>query len=226
MRRHATVRTLATILASIPVLTLLTAPAEAAPDPAAGARPAEDTAYSASLASNAVDFQPGSGLCGTNSTQSVGWQFNVGTEVTVVAMTWFDDGQNGLEISHEVGIWDPSGTLISNTHVTIPAGNAATLDGIWRVVPITPVQLPVGNGYIVGGYNGVHGECLSFNVTQVVNPAISYVDATFSGLNGIFERPSTFSGADNGFYGAGFQLELGAVSVDSESWGSVKAFYR
>jgi len=158
---------------------------------------------------NGVDFVPGSGTCGTNQGQSIGWQFNVLSPITVNAMTWFDDGQDGLQISHEIGIWDPAGTLIAATNVTIPAGTTATLDGIWRTVSIAPTLLPVGNGYIVGGYNGTHSECLSANVTQTVNPSIAYVDATFSGLNGIFERPSNFSSAVNGFYGCGFQIDDG-----------------
>ena len=160
-----------------------------------------------SSGTNALDFVPGSGTCGTNQGQSIGWQFDVTTEVTVTCMSWFDDGQDGLDIAHEVGIFAPGGGLIAATHVTIPAGTGATLDGDWRVVSIPATVLPVGAGYIVGGYNGSHFECLSFNVTQTVHPSLAFVDATYSLLNGIFEVPTNFSAATNGFYGVGFQVD-------------------
>ena len=160
-------------------------------------------------ATDAVDFVEGSGLCGINQDQSIGWQFNVDTEITVTAMSWYDELQDGLEIGHEVAIWDPLGNLIASTNVTIPAGTAATLEGIWRTVAITPTTLPVGSGYIVGGYNNFHSECLNFNVTQTVIPEITYIDATFSGFGATLERPINFSAADNGFYGVGFQVGEG-----------------
>ena len=172
--------------------------------------PTGGTGQTYSVGNNAMDFTPGSGLCGTNQGQSVGWKFNVNTPTTVCAMSWFDDGQDGLQLAHEIGIWSPAGTLIANTHVTIPAGTAAPLDGIWRTVAIPPTLLPAGNGYIVGGFNGSHTECLSFNVTQTPNANLSYVSATFSLLNGIFEIPTNISAATNGFYGCGFQITSGS----------------
>jgi len=177
-------------------------------DPALEAYPGEpdDGVYIAANA-NALDFTPGSGSCGGNSDQTIGWQFNVNSAVTVVAMAWHDDNRDGLERAHEVGIFAPDGSLISSTHVTIPAGNGAALDGIWRVVPITPTVLGPGAGYIVGGFNGAgQSSCLDFNVSQSVHPDLTYVDATFSSINGIFERPVNFSSANNGFYGVGFQV--------------------
>jgi hypothetical protein len=127
-------------------------------------------------------------------------------------MSWFDEGGNGLSVAHQVGIWNPAGTLIAATNVTIPSGTAATLDGNYRTVAIPATVLPVGNGYIVGGYNGSGStDCLSFNVTQTPHPNITYIDATFSGINGIFERPTSFSAANNGFYGVGFQTDGGCT---------------
>ena len=158
---------------------------------------------------NAIDFVHGSGVCGTNQNQTIGWAFDVLTPITVTRMTWFDDLQDGLDVQHEVGIWDPGGNLISSTNVIIPAGAAAPLDGIWRTVDIQPTPLPAGTGYIVGGYNGPHNECLNLNVTQVVHPDINYVDATFSVLGAVLERPANFSAAVNGFYGVGFQIDTG-----------------
>jgi hypothetical protein len=189
--------------------------AQQAADPAAGAPvPPPQTTSTFFLGSqNGVDFVPGSGSCGNNAGQSVGWQFDVLNPISVGAMSWFDDGQDGLDLAHEIAIWDPAGNMIAGTNVVIPSGAAAPLEGIWRTVAITPVTLPVGSGYIVGGYNGAHGECLSFNVTQTPHPSINFVDATFSGFGAVLERPANFSVAVNGFYGPGFQIGDGGGNL-------------
>src|SRR5437764_5772066 len=63
----------------------------------------------------------------TNQDQTVGWQFDLSQTITVNGLAWYDDGQNGLAMSHTVGIWNPTGVLIAS--VLIPAGTAAPLDG-------------------------------------------------------------------------------------------------
>src|SRR6266496_919679 len=98
-----------------------------------------------------LSFNPATGSSGANQAQSVGWQFDVNTSLTVTGLGWYDDGANGLAVSHTVGIWDPSGNLLAS--VLIPAGSAAILDGQFRTVAIAPLVLPIGVGYIVGGEN-------------------------------------------------------------------------
>ncbi len=170
---------------------------------------------SSALAGHAVDFDTATGLAGGNSDQSVGWQFDVIKPVSVTHLSWYDDGQDGLSVDHKVGIWAPDGTLL--TSVVIPKGTAATLDGIWRVVPVPSISLSAGTGYIVGGYNGANStDRLAFNVAQTVAPQLAFFDATYSFINGIFERPTNFSAADNGFYGPSFNFVVpapGALSA-------------
>ncbi len=158
---------------------------------------------------NILEFDEETGSTGTNSNQSVGWQFDLLEQITVQALLWFDDELDGLSVAHETGIWAPDGTLLVSA--VIPAGTAADLRGVWRSVPVDPVVLSPGNGYIVGGFNGsASTDRLAFNVDHTfVDPSINYVDATFSSLNGIFERPTNFSSAVTGFYGPSFQLSLG-----------------
>ncbi len=172
--------------------------------------------------SDALTFVESGASCGANSDQSVGWQFNVNTAVTVTALTWHDEGGNGLQVSHEVGLWDPAGNLIAGP-VVVSSSSPINSEG-WRSVSINPVVLNPGSGYIVGGFNGSgQTECLFFNVpTQTVNPSLTYIDATFSGLNGIFERPTNFSSAVTGFYGPGFQVgEAFSIDYNGSCPGSV-----
>lgn len=147
------------------------------------------------------------GTPGANNNQSIGWQFNVLAGVTVNGLGWFDDGADGLSVAHDVGIWNPLGVLLAS--ITVPGGTVAALDGGFRTVFIPDVFLPVGNGYIIGGENSSRStDKIMFNVaSQTVNPNLQFVDATFSNLNSSLERPTFFSGADNGFYGVGFTTQ-------------------
>jgi hypothetical protein len=105
-------------------------------------------------AAGVLTFNPATGGTGSNQNQSVGWQFNVLSPLTVTDLEWFDpNGPNGagLSTAHTVGIWNPAGTLL--TSILIPAGTAAPLDGLFRFETVAPVSLAVGNGYVVGGEN-------------------------------------------------------------------------
>lgn len=160
----------------------------------------------ASIATPVITFDEASGTSGTNSNQSVGWQFDVLSPISVTGLGWYDQGQDGLGVAHEVGIWDSAGVLLASA--IVPAGTTGTLDGVYRKVLISTLNLGVGTGYIVGGLNSSNsGDRLATNVTQVVDSSIRYIDATFSGVNGIFERPTNFSTATTGFYGPMFFIE-------------------
>ena len=59
----------------------------------------------------ALTFDETTGSSGSNSNQSVGWQFDVLSSLNVTGLAWYDEGQDGLALAHTVGIWDPSGNL-------------------------------------------------------------------------------------------------------------------
>ena len=153
-----------------------------------------------------VTFNPATGgSIPTHFNRSLGWQFNVNTSLTVVGLGWFDNGANGLEVGHTVGIWDPSGALLAS--VFVPAGTVAPLDGQFRTVAIAPLVLPVGVGYIVGGEDfETNLERIAFNVTQTVDSHITYIGAAFSDNSG-FTRPTNLSFVTTGgFYGPSFSV--------------------
>src|SRR4051794_36051389 len=53
-------------------------------------------------ASPVLTFNEATGAIGTNQEQSVGWQFNVLTPITVTGLGWFDDGRDGLATAHTI----------------------------------------------------------------------------------------------------------------------------
>jgi hypothetical protein len=101
----------------------------------------------------------------------VGWVFNLQQPVTVNQVGWYDDGQDGLSRSFQIGLWqDLTGSAdsilvychfqTSNPYsiigdpdegITIPAGTTASLNGAYRVVNLPwPITLAPGN-YELGG---------------------------------------------------------------------------
>jgi hypothetical protein len=151
------------------------------------------------MSAGVLTFNEATGGSGANQDQSVGWQFNVVTSLTVTDLEWYDPTRSGLSTAHMVGIWNPAGVLV--TSVLIPAGAAAGLDGMFRFVLVTPVALPVGNGYVVGGENfaantdrlacGSGGSCGGL-LTQTLDPWLAFVNATFSSLGSGFTEPTFF----------------------------------
>jgi hypothetical protein len=154
-----------------------------------------------------IDFDESTGLDGIQNPQSVGWRFDVLEPIIVTGLTWYDEFQDGLLLGHETGLWNPAGDLL--TSVVIPAGSVAPLDGIWRVVKVEPFVLLPDDGYIVGGFMGFGtSDRLALSVDQSVHAAIDFVAPTFAPINGGFQRPTSVSGAANGFYGPSFQFTL------------------
>ena len=158
------------------------------------------------FATPVLTFTPPPNFTAANGDQSVGWQFNVTAPVTVTGLGWFDQNADGLSHAHQVGIWDPAGALL--TSGTVPAGAAAGFDGQFRTIPVTPITLVPGNGYIVGGENfAASVDRIASDVpSQTLDPRVSYVDATFSGIGSGFTRPTSFSVAVTGFYGPSFSV--------------------
>ena len=160
---------------------------------------------------NALEYDVQSGIAGIQNNQSVGWQFDVLETITVQALTWTDEDLDGLSHAHETGIWDSAGNLLAS--VVIPAGTDAPLRGIWRSVAIEPIELAPGESYTVGGLNNAQStDRLALNVNLTfVNAAIDVGDALFAPINGGFQRPTSVSGAFNGFYGPSFQIGDGQL---------------
>jgi opacity protein-like surface antigen len=137
--------------------------------------------FAAVVHTAAIDFISTSGN-GTSSTSTRGYIFNVTQPVTVTGLSFFDLNSNGLNESHDVGLWSPSGSLLASA--TVPSGTAAPLDssGKFRFVLLsTPVTLAVGSSYRTGGLFLVDSADSQFvNQTGLTNaPGVSYVSGAF-----------------------------------------------
>jgi hypothetical protein len=88
-----------------------------------------------------------------------GFRFSVATPTTIVALGIFDVGSNGLTNSHEVGLWNETGTLLASLTVTNSATAVASSSafGRWLAVDLpTPVVLGSGNYHLGAFYRDVN----------------------------------------------------------------------
>lgn len=89
----------------------------------------------------------------TSVTSTRGYSFNVvqAGGINVTHLSFFDNGADGLADSHDVGLWNSTGTLLASTNIA--SGTAVALDssGKFRSLAIAPVFLAQGNNYVVAG---------------------------------------------------------------------------
>jgi hypothetical protein len=106
--------------------------------------------------------------------QSFGYVFTPTTNIEVTSLGFFDYSGTGLGESHEVGIFNSSGTLLTST--TIPAGTGGTLEDRFRYIGITPLELYAGQTYTAAALlTTATDDIVGYaNVSGIsVNPAIS-----------------------------------------------------
>jgi hypothetical protein len=154
----------------------------------------------------ALTFNEAGGGFGSNLNQNVGWRFDVLSPTYVTGLGWFDQNHDGLGTSHEVGIWDANGTLL--TSAIVPSGTAARLDIQYRVSDINPLLLSVGTGYVVGGLNTEQsGDRLAANVSFTIDSRLAFSHATFSTFTSTLLEPTNNSVAVSGFFGPMFEID-------------------
>ncbi len=124
---------------------------------------------------------------GTNRTH--GWEFTVTEDIAVVGLGIFDLDDDGLYLSHEIGIWE-SGELLFST--TIPAGSTETvLIDQFRYVETDPFWLTPGETYVIG--NTTPGDPLVGNDSLVritMLPSITYERTLYSPVGTGFTFPT------------------------------------
>ena len=94
-------------------------------------------------------LQPGIGVASPLVGRvTVGWEFTAQSDLWVSELGFFDLGQDGLNISHDVGIWDQDQQLIVSA--TVSYGTAAQLIGEYRYASVAPVVLASGQTFVIG----------------------------------------------------------------------------
>jgi hypothetical protein len=115
---------------------------------------------------------------------SIGFAFTVNAPVTVSALGYFDFLSDGFATPHDVGIYDSSGTLL--TQALLSPGTVNQLIGNFRYMDIAPISLAPGTYTMAAtndgpadpyGYGNAYGAGMFGTITGFsVDPHIS-IDA-------------------------------------------------
>jgi hypothetical protein len=137
----------------------------------------------------------------------VGWSFDVNTAIILTDLgVWNQDTLGatvGLQSSHQVGIWDAAGTLL--TSGVVNPGDTAV--GNWTYTDVADITLNVGSRYTIGAMysatddDGYISGPSSLTLASEINPTISGVFPTAGSLGFVF--PGSTS-ANNGRFGPNF----------------------
>jgi hypothetical protein len=144
-----------------------------------------------------------------NYSGTIGGSFLVGSvDTPVTHLGYYDLNQDGLNLSHRVGIWPVTGGTTPVGFVTVPAGAGTLLTNGYRWVALdTPILLRANTTYILGAeVTSGSGDGFPDNYQPLLwNPF-------FVGSNGFDTRISRYGGAwpngptsvnqQNGIYGA------------------------
>ena len=106
--------------------------------------------------------------------QLAGYAFSVSTPIQVTSLGIYDHNADGLQSSHDIGLWTSSSTLLSQA--TIAAG-AGTLVGGFRYTSISPVVLQPGN-YVVAATPGLDAIWMKGSISTA--PAITFMEARYA----------------------------------------------
>jgi hypothetical protein len=93
--------------------------------------------------------------------QTLGWSFTTNANVTVDALGYYDLGADGLSVSHAIGLFNSTGTLLTST--TVAPGIVDPLIGSFRYALITPITLAAGQTFTIGGTTDTIGNPAGFD---------------------------------------------------------------
>jgi hypothetical protein len=172
------------------------------------------------MATNAVtSFTGGTNFAFFSSDETVGWVFSTANNIVVTSLGWnvAINGPNGSDSSHQVGIWNNSGTLLGSATVT--AGGAT--DGIWRFTGVSPIALSAGQYFIGGRDTQGDGDDYVTSVSNLTLAAgLTFLGSAVSANGSGFAFPGSINSVTTGGrFGPNFQFrDAGGAVPEPSSW--------
>ncbi|MGH8094837.1 MAG: VPDSG-CTERM sorting domain-containing protein [Chthoniobacterales bacterium] len=139
------------------------------------------TGFSGGVSTTAADRYGG------NADLTIGWSFTVGSQgITLTDLGFFDQGGDGLNTAHNVGIWDSGGSLLAS--LTVPSGTTGSLVSGFRFAALSSaLNLAANQTYIIGAEVTANSSDLFWNGTVATfDPAITYGQARDSAVGNNF----------------------------------------
>ena len=168
----------------------------------------------ATIALTLVKTLPSNGL--TLFSDTVGYQFTVGSKPLNVQSLGVATGLEGLLSQNTVGLWDEQGELLAV--VLIPTNSIADGRFIWKDLP-TPITLLPYQTYMVGASgSGGTGE-YRLNGFLELTSDVSLVGFARNNQQGVFSKPSLIGLSGQGSVGANLKYtvqDLGKTDSDGD----------
>lgn len=153
------------------------------------------------------------GVSLANPPFTLGFQFAVHQTIVITQIGLFDSGQDGLEASHQFGLWDSNGVLLRSG--TIDAGLASPLINQFRYVAIAELVLEAGQQYQLGALYASDADPLVFPgdaVNFATTPEITFLAATFA-PGATLENPLSVGDVEPGYFGPNFLIRSSIAPV-------------
>jgi hypothetical protein len=142
---------------------------------------------------------------------TLGSQFTASSAISVDRLGLFDDSQDGLVDSYQIGIWDSSGNLVASG--TVGSGTSGTLINQFRYVSIAPVVLAAGT-YQIGalyldGNDPLVGTDFSGPTNFSTAVGITFDNSEFASGSSLTNPTSSVGGTQ--YFGPNFTFNSAAV---------------
>ena len=175
-----------------------------------------DASYALAEPITAVQFTTGGSEATSNETR--GFDFSLSGPITITALGWYDSIQDGLNASHEIGVWDSTGALLLRG--TVDSGTTDPLSGLFRYTSSLSGSLTLAAGsYVIGGLTDLSDR----NLREIPMADVTFASGlTFGGsvtndVIGTFSEPTTQTpNLDVGYFGPNFQFT--AAVAEPSTW--------
>ena len=138
--------------------------------------------------------------------QTTGWAFSTTNILTIDSIGFYDSQSDGLNVAHQVGIWNSSGVLLASALVD----NASVLSDGFRYTTLPSLLVLLPGTYVLGGFlpKGVL-DAVPYRATYTTIPVVTFVESRTAGGSS-FQFPSgTFTAINPGF----FSVNLNVINV-------------
>lgn len=132
-----------------------------------------------------------------------GFRFTPTVSILVTSLGYYDRDQNGLTLNHPVAMY---ATATQSQLALVTAGSTATLNGLFRYVPITPLLLTAGTSYTVAGFHpgSTTEDFLAVNVSDFTAAAPLTYQGYFVNSNTALAFPASTAAIE--FVGPNFRF--------------------
>jgi len=136
----------------------------------------------------ALDLERNSSGYAVGGNRTAGWEFTVTEDLGVAGLGIFDLFDDGLYLSHEIGIWHTGELVLS---ATVPAGTETLLIDQFRYIETDPFWLTEGETYVIGAIS-LGDQCVGNNGSARITtiPSITYERTLISPTDSGFSLPT------------------------------------